>query len=72
MAELCGVLIGYLKVQAPAADPVFSISIVHDNYLLITRQIIEGYLLIQFSRNKDLSNLGDLLFSIIGEKIVKT
>ena len=72
MAELCGVLIGYLKARATAVDPVTSISIVYSNFLFITCHTNGGYLLLQFSRNEDLSNLRDSLSSIIkdmeGEK----
>lgn len=67
MAELSGVLIGYLKARATAVDPVTSISIVYSKFLFVTCQTSGGYLLTQFSRNEDLSNVRNSLSSMIKE-----
>lgn len=64
IAELCGVIIGYLKAQAATSDPVLSISIVHDACVLLTCPTNRGYLLLQLARNGDFSNLRATLSSI--------
>ena len=65
IAEICGVLIGYLKVQATTMDPVISVSVVYDAHVFYIRQTTRGYLLVKFSRNEDLSDLSNSLSVII-------
>lgn len=66
VAEVCGVIIGYFKAQASSSDPVVSVSVVYDTCLYITYSTTDGYLLIKFSRNEDLTDVRASLSSILG------
>lgn len=68
MAELCGVLIGYLRAGRSNSNKVLSVSVVFNAMLLFVRPTNTGYLLIQFSRNQKLTGVKRALDSILGEE----
>lgn len=67
MAELCGVLIGYLKVRQSSSNKVLSISVVCSSFVYLTRPTNHGYLLIQFSKDQKLTGVWPSLDSILLE-----
>lgn len=67
MAELCGVLIGYLKVRQSSSNKVLSVSVVCSSFVYLTRFTNHGYLLIQFSRSQKLEDVWCSLDSILAE-----
>ncbi len=67
MAELCGVLIGYLKVRQSSSNKVLSVSVVCRSFVYLTCATAYGYLLIQFSRNAKLAGTWPSLDSIVAE-----
>lgn len=68
MAELCGVLIGYLKAGRSSSNKVLSVSVVFNALLLFVCPTNTGYLLIQFTRNQKLSGVRPALTSILREE----
>jgi hypothetical protein len=70
MAELCGVLIGYLKVRQSSSNKVLSISVVCSSFVYMTRATENGYLLIQFSKDQKLKGVWSSLDSILLEPSV--
>jgi hypothetical protein len=67
MAELCGVLIGYLKVRQSSSNKVLSISVVCSSFVYVTRSTDHGYLLVQFSKDHKLTGVWPALDSILLE-----
>ena len=65
MAELCGVLIGYLNVRASSKDQILSFSVVTETFVFFTCPTRDGYLLVQFVKNKKLSEASESVFSIL-------
>jgi hypothetical protein len=55
MAEVCGVLIGYLKAQVSTSNRVLSISVVFKTFIFFIRSTKSGYILLRFEKNQKLS-----------------
>lgn len=68
MAEVCGVLIGYLRAGRSSLNKVTSVSVVFNALILYVCPTNTGYLLIQFSRAQKLSGVRRALDSILGEE----
>lgn len=68
MAELCGLLIGYLKARVSSVEQVSSISVVSNTSVFFTCASRDGYLLVQFLKNGDFSKIRDSVCSILSSK----
>ncbi|MGL4401973.1 MAG: hypothetical protein ACRCXD_19095 [Luteolibacter sp.] len=67
MAELCGVLIGYLKVRQASSNKVLSVSVVCSSFVHLMTSTNQGFLLLQFERNQQLSEVWSSLDEILTE-----
>lgn len=67
VSELCGVLIGYLKVRQSSSNKVLSVSVVCSSFVHMLTQTGQGYLLLQFSRDQELNDVWNSLDSILEE-----
>lgn len=67
MAELCGVLIGYLKVRQASSNKVLSVSVVCSSFVHLMTQTNRGFLLIQFARDQQLGSVWSSLDGILAE-----
>jgi hypothetical protein len=67
VAELCGVLIGYLKVRQNSSNKVLSVSVVCNSFVYLTRPTNDGYLLVQFSKDQKLTGVWPSLDSLFLE-----
>lgn len=71
VAELCGVLIGYLKVRQNSSNKVLSVSVVCNSFVYLTRPTNHGYLLIQFSKDQKLTGVWHSLDSLLLDPLPK-
>jgi hypothetical protein len=67
MAELCGVLIGYLKVRQASSNKVLSVSVVCSSFVHLMTSTSRGFLLLQFERDKQLNDVWSALDEILVE-----